>query len=108
MLWGQYPALVDGPNDSYVDGRAYVVETEQQQKVLEHYETGTYSIEGIRITAEGKEVSERTFMWADDLTELTEGTWSLKEWKKGVEEEWHRTFHLSKIEQDYGVIWKES
>jgi hypothetical protein len=27
MLWGQYPALVDGPNDSYVDGMAYVVET---------------------------------------------------------------------------------
>jgi hypothetical protein len=29
MLWGQYPALVDGSNNSYVDGRAYVVETEQ-------------------------------------------------------------------------------
>ena len=55
--------------------------------MLEHYETDVYSVEGIRITAEGKAVSGRTFKWADDLTELTEGTWSLKEWKKGAEEE---------------------
>ena len=58
MLWGQYPALVDGPNNSYVDGIAYFVETEQQQKMLEHYETDVYSVEGIRITVDGKEVSE--------------------------------------------------
>jgi hypothetical protein len=87
MLWGQYPALVDGPNNSYVDGIAYVVETEQQQKILEHYETDVYSVEGIRIMVEGKEVSGRTFMWAGDPTELMEGTWSLEEWKSGVEEE---------------------
>ena len=58
MLWGQYPALVDGPNNSYVDGMAYVVETEQQQKMLEHYETDVYSVEGIRITIEGKRCLE--------------------------------------------------
>jgi hypothetical protein len=87
MLWGQYPALVDGPNNSYVDGMAYVVETEQQQKMLEHYETDVYSTEGIRITIEGKEVSGRTFMWADDPAELMEGTWSLEEWKNEVKEE---------------------
>ena len=84
MLWGQYPALVDGPNNNYVDGMAYLVETEQQQKMLEHYETDVYSVEGIRIMVEGKEVSGRTFMWADDLTELTEGIWSLEEWRNGV------------------------
>jgi gamma-glutamylcyclotransferase (GGCT)/AIG2-like uncharacterized protein YtfP len=87
MLWGQYPALVDGPTNSYVDGMAYVVATEQQQKMLEHYETDVYSVEGIRITIEGEYVPGRTFMWADDPTELTEGTWSLEEWKNGVEEE---------------------
>jgi gamma-glutamylcyclotransferase (GGCT)/AIG2-like uncharacterized protein YtfP len=86
MLWGQYPALVDGLDNNYVDGMAYVVETEEQHKMLEHYETDVYSVEGIRITTEGKEVSGRTFMWADDPTELTEGTWSLEEWKNGVEE----------------------
>jgi gamma-glutamylcyclotransferase (GGCT)/AIG2-like uncharacterized protein YtfP len=87
MLWGQYPALVDGPNNSYVDGMTYVVENEQQQKILEHYETDVYIVEGIRITVEGKEVSGRTFMWADNPTELMEGTWSLEEWENGVEEE---------------------
>ncbi len=78
---------MDGPSNSYVDGMAYVVEIEKQQKMLEHYETDVYSIEGIRIMIEGKEVSGRTFMWADDPTELIEGTWSLEKWKNGVEEE---------------------
>ncbi|RFU29023.1 hypothetical protein B7463_g7305, partial [Scytalidium lignicola] len=87
MLWGQYLALVDGPHNSYVDGMAYVVETEHQQKMLEHYETDVYSVEGIRITIEGEEVPGRTFMWADDSTELKEGTWSLEDWKNRVEEE---------------------
>ncbi|EPE31308.1 BtrG-like protein [Glarea lozoyensis ATCC 20868] len=87
MLWGQYPALVDGPTNSYVDGMACVVETEKQQEMLEHYETTVYSVEGIRITIEGEEVAGRTFMWAGDPTELMGGTWSLEEWENGVEEE---------------------
>jgi hypothetical protein len=29
MLWGHYPALVNAPYGSYVDGVAYVVEIEQ-------------------------------------------------------------------------------
>lgn len=87
MIWGQYPALLDRLNDSYVDGMAYVVQTERQQKMLEHYETDVYRVEGIRITIEGKEVSGKTFMWADDPTELIEGTWSLEAWKNEVEEE---------------------
>lgn len=88
MLWGQYPALVDGPNDSYVDGMAYVVETEQHLQMLKDYETEVYSLTGIRIEMGGKTVSGRTFEWAeDDLSALTEGTWSLEEWRKEVEEE---------------------
>ena len=54
MLWGQYPALVGGPNNCYAEGIAYLVETEQQQKMLEHYEANVYSVEGIRITVKGK------------------------------------------------------
>lgn len=87
MLWGQYPALVAGPYDSYVDGMAYVVETQKQQKMLEHYETDVYSVEGIRIMIDGRAVAGRAFVWVDDHTELIEGTWSLEEWKNGVEEE---------------------
>jgi hypothetical protein len=101
MLWGQYPALVDGRNNSYVDGIAYVVETEKQQKMLTHYETDVYSVEGIRITIEGKVVSGRTFMWTDDPSELMEGTWSLEEWKNGVEEE--MASHFRPLEDQVGL-----
>ncbi len=43
-------------------------------------------------------VPGRTFMWFSDHTEFTEGTWSLKEWKKVVEEELASHFDLSRIE----------
>jgi hypothetical protein len=101
MLWGQYPALVDGPNNGYVGGIAYVVETENQQKMLEHYETDVYSVEDIPITIEGEEVFGRTFMWADEPTELIEGTWSLEEWKNGVEEE--MALHFRPLEDCVGL-----
>jgi hypothetical protein len=81
MLWGQYPALVDGPLDSYVDGMTCVIETKQHLQMLEEYETKAYCLSGIRIEVDGKIVSGSTFIWAkDDLSALTEGTWSLEEW----------------------------
>ena len=87
-LWGQYPALGNGPANSFVDGKAYLVETEQQEKMLEYYETDAYMIKDIEILVDGKVVQGRTFVWADKYSEeLTEGTWSLEEWRKGVEEE---------------------
>lgn len=76
-----------GPPDSFVDGMSYVVETKAQQKMLEHYETNVYGVEGIRIMIEGKRVSGKTFGWRADPAELTEGTWSLEDWKREVEEE---------------------
>lgn len=88
MLWGQYPALVDGPLDSYVDGMTCVIETEQHLQMLKEYETKAYYLSGIRIEVDGKIVSGRAFIWAkDDLSALTEGTWSLEEWRKDVENE---------------------
>jgi hypothetical protein len=88
MLWGQYPALVPQPSEkSIVDGMAYLIETEEQQKMPEHYETDAYRVVGTRITIDGKVVQGRTFEWAGDKEELEEGTWSLEDWKKGVEEE---------------------
>jgi hypothetical protein len=86
MLWGQYPALVHGPINNHVDGMAFVVETEEQEKMLKYYETDAYR-EGVRISVDGKLMSGRTFVWASDPTELVEGTWSLEEWKKDIEEE---------------------
>lgn len=87
MLWGQYPALVRGQINNHVDGMAFVVETEEQENMLKYYETDAYRIEGTRISVDGKVVIGRTFVWASDPTELEEGTWSLEEWKKDIEEE---------------------
>lgn len=87
MLWGQYPALVNGPTDNKVDGMCFQVETEEHQKMLEYYETDVYRVAGIRISVDGKLLSGKTFMWDSDLAELVEGTWSLEEWKKDIEEE---------------------
>lgn len=88
MLWGQYPVLVDGPLDSYVNGMTCVIETEEHLQMLKEYETKAYCLSGIRIEVDRKVVSGRTFIWAEnDLGALTEGTWSLEEWKRDVEEE---------------------
>jgi gamma-glutamylcyclotransferase (GGCT)/AIG2-like uncharacterized protein YtfP len=88
MLWCQYPALVDGPMNSYVHGMTCVIGTEQQLKMLEEYETRAYKLRDIQIEIEGEIVSGRTFIWAKkDRSELAEGTWSLEEWRRGVEEE---------------------
>ncbi|KAL5351531.1 hypothetical protein ACLOAV_003390 [Pseudogymnoascus australis] len=87
MLWGQYPTLVRGPINNHVDGMAFVVETEEQENMLKYYETDAYRIEGPRVSVAGEVVIGRTFVWARDPTELEEGTWSLEEWKKDIEEE---------------------
>jgi hypothetical protein len=63
------------------------VETKEQEKLLKCYETDVYRLRGIRIMIDGEYVIGKTFEWADDPAELTEGTWPLEEWKKGVEEE---------------------
>lgn len=87
MLWGQIPALVRGSINNHVDGMTFVVETEEQENMLKYYETDAYRIEGTRVSVDGEVVIGRTFVWASDPTELEEGTWSLEEWKKDIEEE---------------------
>lgn len=87
-LWGQYPALVEGPMSNILHGMTYMIETEEQVKILQEYETKAYKLRGVLINIDGKRVSGSTFMWAKrDTSELTDGTWSLEEWKRDVEEE---------------------
>lgn len=85
-LWGQYPALVSGPPDSYVDGMICIIETAEQQKKLERYETDVYCVADVEISVEGKEVEGKTFKWARDPGELEDGTWSSKGRKMDLEE----------------------
>jgi hypothetical protein len=54
--------------------------------MLEHYETDLYSVEGIRITIEEKERHGRTFMWADNPTELMGGDMVVERWRNGAKE----------------------
>lgn len=73
--------------DTYVHGMAYAVETEEHQKMLEHYKTNVYAVEGIRVMIEGERISGRNFAWTADPMELSEEMWPLEEWKREVEEE---------------------
>jgi hypothetical protein len=87
MLWGQYPALVDAL-DSYVDGMTCVIETKQHVEMLKEYETEAYALESLRFEVDGERVSGKAFLWAEsDRSALTEGTWSLEEWREDVEKE---------------------
>ena len=75
--------------------------------MLEHYETEAYGVVGIRIMIEGKRVSGRSFTWEDDLTELTEGTWSLEEWKNGVAQEMASHFRPLEVGDELSGHLKE-
>ncbi|KAI9770935.1 MAG: hypothetical protein M1840_002639 [Geoglossum simile] len=46
-LWGQYPALVDGPPAETVSGVAYDTQSQDEEMELEAYEGDSYALEGI-------------------------------------------------------------
>lgn len=41
---GKYKALIDGPNDSRVQGWAYKVQTAEHEEALRFYETARYEV----------------------------------------------------------------
>ena len=47
---GKYKALIDGVENSQVDGWAFLVETEQHEEALRSHETGAYEVVRCRIT----------------------------------------------------------
>jgi gamma-glutamylcyclotransferase (GGCT)/AIG2-like uncharacterized protein YtfP len=59
MLWGQYPALLDGPAGAVVYGMVYEVQTQSEKEHLG--------------------VLGRTFLWDADRALLKEGTFDLKD-----------------------------
>ncbi|RFU27666.1 hypothetical protein B7463_g8673, partial [Scytalidium lignicola] len=82
MLWGEYPALVDGELGEQVHGMAYEVQTTEEAKRLEYYETEKYEVAQCVIKFEdGTEAVGKTFKWADDQADLKEGHFDLKDWK---------------------------
>ena len=82
MLWGQYPALLDGPASAIVYGVAYEVQTPSEKKRLQTYETSHYKERSCLIELQdGRKVLGRTFLWNADRALLKEGTFDLKDWQ---------------------------
>lgn len=83
-LWGPYPALVDGPPGNVVNGMMYEVRRENHERRLAYYETSSYKCVSCPITpGTGEEqITGKTFVWAGEPEELSEGTFDLEAWRK--------------------------
>ncbi|KKZ67139.1 hypothetical protein EMCG_07161 [[Emmonsia] crescens] len=83
-LWGQYPALVDGPPENIVKGMVCDVQTVEDGEKLAAYETRNYAVKPCFVTyTDGKEPATafgHTFAFAGDPRELDEGEFDLKIW----------------------------
>lgn len=69
-MWGPYRALVDGLAGDVVQGRVFVVQSEEQEELLRFYETGAYEAVKCEIAMEGRVVRGRTFRWAGGVEKL--------------------------------------
>jgi hypothetical protein len=85
-LWGQYPALVDGPPGSVVEGMVYNVEHGRHGDRLAAYETQAYRpVPCLIHFTDGevpKEVTGTTFKYAGNPTDISQGCFDLKVWLK--------------------------
>ncbi|EER24810.1 hypothetical protein CPC735_001550 [Coccidioides posadasii C735 delta SOWgp] len=83
-LWGQYPALIDGPPGNIIEGMVFDVQTVKQGARLAEYETQAYSVKPCFIKyTDGKEPATaygNVFMFVGDERELSEGEFDLKLW----------------------------
>ena len=84
-LWGPYPALLDGPCGAEVYGMAYEVQSADEVRLLEAYETRRYRKVACRIRFEDDNVvSGRTFKWVSNRDELKEGVFDLTEFLRST------------------------
>ena len=82
MMWGQYPVLLDNPNNT-VYGMTFEVHTPEEVKRLEAYETDRYRNAACIIYLKGDEdeMTGRTFVWKGGQDELKEGEFDLRDWQ---------------------------
>ena len=83
-MWGQYQALVDGPQGGVVDGLVYEVKTESDAKRLAFYETNAYKVVPCHIyldlatsTQGDTPIKGATFLYAGDPRALREKKWAV-------------------------------
>ena len=85
-MWGQYKALVTGPQGNIIEGMVYEVQSEEDEEKLTLYETSAYEVASciIHLPAEKREEQEqkepaevrgKTFRYAGDAQALREGRW---------------------------------
>jgi len=83
-LWGQYPALVNGPQGGVVEGAMYEVQSDEHAARLAEYETKAYGTAPCDIRfmddEEPSEVCGTTFRYAGPKQDLEEGDFDLKTW----------------------------
>ncbi|KAH7153919.1 hypothetical protein DER46DRAFT_389932 [Fusarium sp. MPI-SDFR-AT-0072] len=87
-LWGQYPAMQDGPQDAQVSGAVYYVQSVAHAKRLAEYETNSYRAKPCFIQyTDGREPAEdfgHVFMYVGNPQDLQEGKFDLGKWLKRV------------------------
>ena len=87
-LWGQYPALQDGPKDAEVSGAVYHVQSVLHGKRLAEYETTSYRTTPCLVKyTDGKEPANHdghVFMFVGNPRDLEEGDFHLIKWRERV------------------------
>jgi gamma-glutamylcyclotransferase (GGCT)/AIG2-like uncharacterized protein YtfP len=84
MLWGPYPALIDGPQGMDVRGVVYELQSPEEERRLQEYESDNYRVAGCLIKLDdgsGRRVSGQTFKWDGDPAVLREGHFDMKDWQ---------------------------
>lgn len=84
--WGDYPTLLDGPPGNVVTGYAYMVQSEDHEHKLAHYETKAYKVVPCRLTfTDGLSPAQlvgKTFMYAGDPKALLEKRFDRMLWAR--------------------------
>ncbi len=81
-LWGAYPVLLDGPCGAKVNGVVFEVQSAEEVKLLQQYETNRYKKVSCHIHLEdGSKIRGQTFLWHTSLEELHEGVFDLKDFQ---------------------------
>jgi len=94
--WGQYRALIDGPQGAVVEGSVYKVRSAEDQYNLAQYETRAYRVAPCCITiidgGQPAEVNGYTFKYAGDAQALREGRFDRKLWELQMGQRLPRTW----------------
>ena len=86
--WGDYKTLINGPRGNVINGMAYLVESEEDERKLVYYETKAYDVKPCLITFDNgpdrdtETIYGRTFKYAGDAEALKAGRFDRKLWAK--------------------------